>query len=145
MIGVLLISAFAAAQPDAGQVMQEIQRSHIDANVPDSADFEKFLRRDLADYFSTARKKKGVQVEHEPLRKGPTQSGVSYPKFYLWIRIGGGKNPQDRGAVRLAAIEKKRFEVTDFISEEAIRKDPKGIYGIFPAQVCETIRGKMIQ
>jgi hypothetical protein len=124
MIGVLLISALAAAQPDVGQVVQDIQRSHIDANVPDSGDFEKFLRRDLADYFSTARNKKGVPVEYELLRRGPTQSGVGYPKFYLWVRIAGGKNSQDRGAVRVAAIGKKRFEITDFVSEEAIRKKP---------------------
>ncbi len=143
MIGVLLISALAAAQPDAGQVVQDIQRSHIDANVPDSADFEKILRRDLADYFSTARNKKGIPVEYEPLRRGPTQSGVSYPKFYLWVRIAGGKNSQDRGAVRVAAIEKKRFEITDFVSEEAIRKSPDQLYSVFPAAVCETIKGKM--
>ncbi len=139
----LLISVLAATQPDAGQVLQDIQRSHINANVPDSADFENFLRRDLAAYFAAAGKKKSVLVEHESLRKGPTQSGVSYPKFYLWVRIAGGKNPKDRGAVRLAAIDKKRFEVTDFVSEESIRNDPNGIYRIFPAPVCETIKAKV--
>jgi len=111
--------------------------------VPDSADFEKVLRRDLAAYFATARKKKDVPVEYEPLRRGPTQSGVSYPKFYLWVRVSGGKTPKDRGAVRIEAIEKKRFAVTDFVPEETIRADPNGIYQVFPAQVCETIKGKV--
>ena len=143
MIGVLLIFALAAAQPDAGQVLRYIQKSHIDANVPDSTDFEKFLWRDLAEYFSTTRNRKVTSLEYEPLRQGPTQSGVSYPKFYLWVRIAGGKNPQDRGVVRVAAIEKKRFEVTDFVSEETILKDFDKLYGVFPAAVCETIKGKM--
>jgi hypothetical protein len=139
----LLILMFAAGQSDASRVMQDIQSSHIDANVPDSADFEKFLRRDLADYFAVARKKKGVPVEFEPLRREPTQSGVGYPKFYLWVGIDGAKNPQDRGAVRLQAIEKKRFEVTHYFSEEAIRNDPNAIYRVFPAQVCERIKAKL--
>ena len=143
MIGVLLICALAPAQPDAGQVFGEIQKSHTDADVPDSAAFEKFLLRDLAEHFSTARNRKGIAVEYELLRQGPTHSGVSYPKFYLWVRIAGGKDPQDRGAVRVSAIEKKRFEVTDFVSEEAILNDFDQLYAVFPAAVCETIKGKI--
>jgi hypothetical protein len=143
MIGLLLVCALAAAEPDAGPVLREIQQSHTDANVPHSSDFDKFLVRDLAEYFSTARHRVGTAVEYEPLRRGPTHSGVSYPKFYLWVRIDGGKNPQDRGAVRVAAIEKKRFEVTDFVSEEAILKDFDQLYTVFPAAVCETIKERM--
>ena len=152
-MAVFLMLALLAGQPDAGQadsgrpsaeqVIRDIQGSHIDANVPESADFEKFLRRDLVAYFSTARKKKGVSVDYEPLRRGPTQSGVSYPKFYLWVRVAGGKTSKDRGAVRVEAIEKKRFEVTDFVSEETIRAAPNGIYEIFPAQVCVKIQEKV--
>jgi hypothetical protein len=152
-MAVFLIFVLVAGQPDGGQadagrpsaeqVMRDLQRSHIDANVPASADFENFLRRDLAAYFSTARKKKDVSVDYEPLRRGPTQSGVSYPKFYLWVRIASGKSSKDRGAVRIEAIDKKRFEVTDFMSEDAIRSAPNSIYGIFPAQVCEKIKEKV--
>jgi hypothetical protein len=128
--------------PGAGEVMRDIQDSHIDANTPDSADFEAFLKRDLAAYFAKARKKT-VSVDYEPLRRGPTQSGVGYPKFYLWVTIAGGKSPADRGAVRVAAIEKKRFEVTDFVSEEAVRTNPSAIYQVFPAPVCDKINAKM--
>jgi hypothetical protein len=145
MLAAFLVSVLVAASPDAGAAspLQDMQRSHIDANVAESADFERFLRRDLAEYFSATRRAKQVSVEYELLRRGPTQSGVSYPKFYLWVRIAGGQKPQDRGAVRVAAIEKKRFEVTDFVSEEAIRKDPNGIYRVFPLPVCETIKAKV--
>jgi hypothetical protein len=65
--------------------------------------------------------------------------------FYLWVQIAGGKSPQDRGAVRLKAIDKKRFEVTDFVPEDMIRSDPAGIYRVFPAPVCERIKAKVTQ
>lgn len=132
----------AIATPKAGdRPMLEISRSHIDANVPAAEDFDKFMRRDLAGYFAATFK--DLPVHYELLRDGPTQSGVSYPKFYLWVTIGGGKSPQQRGAVRLAAIERKRFEVSDFISEDEVKKDPTGIYRVFPAPVCEKINAKM--
>lgn len=143
MVALPLVLILTAAQSTGGQVMQDIQQSHIEANVPARADFERFLRRDLAAYFAQVRKKKNLTVEFELLRDGPTQSGVSYPKFYAWVRVAGGRSSNDRGAVRLAAIEKKRFDVTDFVSEEVIRHDPEGIYRLFPAQVCERIKAKL--
>lgn len=147
MFDTLLISLlfFATAQQSADQATQDIQRSHIEANVPAPADFDRFLQRDLRSYFAQARKSEEVRVEFELLREGPTQTGVSYPKFYAWVRVDGGKSPADRGAVRLAAIEKKRFEVTDFVSEQAVRKDPDGISQIFPGAVCERIKSKLEQ
>jgi hypothetical protein len=114
---VSLLSVLLAGQPGTDQSLRDIQASHIEANVPSSTDFEKFLQRDLSRYFSVTRKQKSLRVEFELLRDEPTQSGVSYPRFYAWVRVAGGKSPEDRGAVRLAAIEKKRFEVTDFLSE----------------------------
>lgn len=120
-----------------------ITESHITENVPDAADFERFLQRDLQTYFADARKEPGVTVDYEPLRRGVTQSGLSYPRFYLWVRISGGKSTADRGAVRLSAIDKKRFEITDFVSEQTIRDNPDSISTIFPALVCETIRTKV--
>ena len=121
MIAALLVAFLAATQPTGEQLTQDIQRSHIEANVPGPGEFEKLLKRDLASYFAQARKKKNLPVEFELLRDGPTQSGVSYPKFYAWVRIAGGKSPEDRGAVRLAAIEKKRFEVTVSCSSNSQR------------------------
>lgn len=101
------------------------------------------MRRDLATYFAQVRKKKIAQVEFQLLRDAPTQSGPAYPKFYASVVVAGGKSPQDRGAVRLAAIDKKRFEVTDFVSEEMIREDPDSIYQLLPAPVCEKIKAKL--
>jgi len=141
--GLFLVSLMAAAQPSQEQAIREIQRSHIEGNVPGPADFDKFLRRDLAAHFAKVRRKKMVPVDFELLRDGPTQSGIAYPKFYAWVRIAGGKSSDDRGAVRLAAIDKVRFDVTDFVSERMIRKDPEGISRLFPGQVCERIVVKL--
>lgn len=77
------------------------------------------------------------------LRDGPTQAGVAYPKFYVWVRVFEGASVVDQGAVRLAAIEKREFQVTDFLSERTIRADPKVIYRVFPAPVCDRINGKL--
>jgi hypothetical protein len=143
MLGALLVTLLVADPPSPEQVMRDIQRSHIEANVPAPADFDKLLRRDLENHFAELRKKKGLRVEYELLRDGPTQSGVAYPKFYAWVRVAGGSSPDDRGAVRLTAIEKKRFAVTDFVSERTIKTEPDGITRLFPAQVCERIRSKL--
>jgi hypothetical protein len=132
----LLVLPFLLACPPVG-----ISRSHIDANVPAAEDFDKLLLRDLAGSFAATFK--DLPIHYEMLRDGPTQSGVAYPKFYLWVTIGDGKSPQQRGAVRVAAIEKKRFEVSDFFSEDAVKKDPTGIHRVFPAPVCERINAKV--
>jgi hypothetical protein len=145
MIAAPLILLLAVAQLTPEQVVRDIQRSHIEANVPETADFETFMRRDLGAYFAQVRKKKMIPVDFELLRDGPTQSGVSYPKFYAWVRVTGGKLSEDRGAVRLVAIDKERFEVTDFLSEEMVRRDPEAIYQLFPRQVCERIKAKVAQ
>jgi hypothetical protein len=143
MLAVAAIYAVLVAQTSAEQAMRETQRLHIEANVPAPADFNQLLRRDLVGYFEQARSKKGVAVQFELLRDGPTQSGVAYPKFYAWVTVDGGESAEDRGAVRVAAIEKKRFEVTDFVSELQIQNDLTSIEAVFPAQVCERIRDKV--
>src|SRR5580704_15950144 len=103
--------------------LRGVQRSQIEAHVPPRVDFNGILTRDLSSYFSAARTQKAVAVDFEMLRDGPTQVGVSYPKFYVWVRVAGGKSADDRGAVRLAAVDRKRFVVTDFVSERFIRSD----------------------
>jgi hypothetical protein len=123
MLTALTLALLLTAQAAPEQALQEIQRSHIEANVPGPADFDRFLLRDLGAYFAKARNQKAVPVTYELLREGPTQTGFSYPKFYVWVRVNGGKSPDDRGAVRLEAIDREHFEVTNFVSENAIKND----------------------
>ncbi len=70
-------------QNAAEKMVQQIEQSHIDGNVPAAKDFHKFLVRDLQKYFSSLLETK-VLVEYELLRDGPTQSGVSFPKYYAY-------------------------------------------------------------
>jgi hypothetical protein len=121
---------------------ESVSESHIRANVPDEKDFEKFLKRDLEQYFKET-KRKTVTVEYELLRKGPTQSGIAYPKFYAWLTIRDRGTILEEGAVRVAAVEKKHFDVTDFLSKADIERSPMSLDRIFPRAVADTIRERL--
>lgn len=142
MLGVMKIQFLAvvlslATQPVAAQV--ELQRAHIEANVPQSGDFERFLKRDLLAYFNQSGGSSVTSVEVQPLRVGPTQSGVAYPKFYLWVKALAGTAVQQEGAVRVAAIRRTRFEVTDFLSVAGIQAKPSEVGTVFPAALVPAI------
>jgi len=88
----ILLCALVGACQSLGDSVAE---SHVKANVPDEMDFDVFLKRDLAEYFKEA-KKQSVVVEYELLRKGATQSGTAFPKFYAWVTVkaDGSKKEQ---------------------------------------------------
>ncbi|WIT12170.1 hypothetical protein PFX98_00780 [Paucibacter sediminis] len=121
-----------AAQPD-------LQRSHIEVNLPPQEVFESYLRRDLLGYFNRAATQTATAVESRPLRNGPTQSGTSYPKFYIWVKVYAGTTVQNEGAVRVAAVERTHFDVTDFLSKSNIQANPSEVGGIFPAALVPAI------
>ena len=106
--------------------------------MPSDSDFEPFLRRDLKAFF-TDRFKSPVSVEPVLLRDGPTQSGVSYPKYYAWVVISVDEKTVDQGAVRLEAVDKARFVVTTFLSAETIRNNPEAVSKVFPLALIEVI------
>ena len=141
MIHVLAAAALLAQQPTP-DAFQEIQRSHIEANVPSPDAFDRLLTRDLEAYFK-ANTGKLIRVKHELLRDGPTQSGVAYPKFYLWVQASEGKRVAEQGAIRVAAVERKEFQVTDFLAEADIRANPAALNKVFPAAVSERIKSKL--
>jgi hypothetical protein len=117
-----------------------LQLSHIEANVPAPALFRSFLDRDVLAYFNANGLPKADRVEVRLLRDAPTQSGVSCPKYYAWAKIYEGSELRQSGAVRLAAIEKVRFEVTDFVSQSQVRQGSGNIERIFPAALLQAIR-----
>jgi hypothetical protein len=139
---VALALVFLVAQDPTSSAMREIQRMHIEANVPPGDDFDRFLRRDLEVYFARSHGD-DVRVDWEMLRDGPTQSGVAYPKFYAWVHVNQHGTVVDQGAVRLAAIDRKRFDITHFVPERTIRANPSGLSLVFPALVCEEIRVRL--
>ncbi len=139
-ISLLLVAGvvITCAQPQG----ESIAESHVRANVPDEKDFAKFLKRDLEQYFKDSTKKT-VTVEYELLRNGPTQSGIAYPKFYAWVTVRDNTTVIDQGAVRVAAVEKKHFDVTDFVSEADIKDAPMILDRIFPKPVADKIRERL--
>jgi hypothetical protein len=134
--------ASKSAHRSASDPMARIAESHIRGNVPAKPKFDKYLRRDLTTYFSRASGKK-VAVDYEFLRDGPTQTGISFPKYYLWVKVRGGKKLLDQGAVRLAAIDQKRFEVTDYLPKAEMKKAPEQIDWVFPGPVGDRIRQRL--
>ncbi len=138
----LLLSTIAMSSVGYGQgVIESIAESHIKGNVPDEKDFRNFLIRDLQAYFKESLKK-DVRVDYELLRKGPTQTGIAFPKFYAWIKIYEGGSLIDEGVVRLAAIEKKRFTITNYLGKSEIKRNPQSVEGVFPKPLVEIIKEK---
>ena len=135
-----LLALVLCALPVA--VGQSITDSHVQAHVPDAKDFRAYFIRDASAYL-TKKAGKPVAADYELLRDGPTQSGVAYPKFYAWVRAtDGDKRLVFEGAMRLAAIEKKRFEVTDFLTKQEIVAAPTRIEEMFPRLLLPKIREK---
>lgn len=137
MLSLVMTAALALTQ------LPEISQSHIDANVPSEDDFDTLLERDLTAHLRALEGDPSLSVDYELFRREPTQSGVSYPKFYAWVRSRSEGAAVERGAVRLEAIEKRRFRVTDYFSEDRIREQPELIYEVFPVSICEDIERKL--
>jgi hypothetical protein len=139
---IALTSPAQQAPPEqAEEITRQIQQSHIDGNVPAASDFDTFLKRDLTVYFSLPGKP-APTVEYELLRDGPTQTGIAYPKFYVWVRVTLEGQPVREGAVRLAAIEKTHFEITHFIASSEIVSNPSQLDAVFPPPVVVAILEK---
>jgi len=129
------------ADPVAETVMDKIAESHVEANVPKDSEFEKILKAELIRYFAQLH---GTQLDisYELLRREPTQSGVAYPKYYLWALVKQSGVTKEEGAIRVAAIDQSSFEVTHFVPKKAIAANSADIESIFPAALIENIRDR---
>lgn len=137
-IAVSIILGLFAGGACAQTLESEIANSHIRANVPEAKDFDALLRRDVASFFST-RAGKAVRVEYRLLRNQPTQSGVAFPKYYAWVKVFVGDSLFEQGVIRLAAENRERFEVLNYLEASAIRANPVEAASIFPAPLVPTI------
>lgn len=118
-------------------VAQTLADDHIAANVPSNANFAQFIIRDLSIWFKN-KTNETPDVKWSLLRDDPTQTGISYPKYYVWARFKFGKHSQ-HGALRLAAVQQDHFEVTDWMPREEILKNPEKVGKIFPASLIDAI------
>lgn len=131
-VALVLLPGLAASQTP-------LQQSHIEANVPSQQNFGPLLQRDLLAYFKSTGVASASSVEYQLLRKEPTQSGVAYPKFYAWVKVNSGSQLLLEGAVRVAAIEQKKFEVTNFLPRKQVQGVPSEVSAIFPSPLVPTI------
>jgi hypothetical protein len=111
--------------------------SHIEGNVPASQNFDTYMKRDLASFLCEGAQ--NCRVEYGLLREGPTQTGIAYPKFYVWVVRFQQDKVLTQGAARVAAIDKQPFHVTDFLSREQILESPQQVGSIFPAPLVSKI------
>lgn len=138
-LGDVAVAAQSISRIEAERRIAALHASHIEANVPDESEFSRFLERDLNAYFAS----RGVSdpaIQFELLRQGPTQSGIAYPKFYLWVQVSSGRDQLTAGAVRVAAVQREHFQITDWLTAEEIRADPHRLGSIFPAALVDAIR-----
>jgi hypothetical protein len=135
----LLIVLLSLALPSHAQAQPWIQAGHIAANVPDEAMFAEILNRDLLAYFRANGSATATNVQVRLLRNAPTQSGVSYPKYYAWVQVYAGAANLTEGAVRLAAIERIRFEVTDYIPKSKAKENSELLESVFPRALVQEI------
>jgi len=138
----LALVCTAASTATAQSIIDQIAGSHVEANVPRESDFDAFMKRDLEVYFKGVTGK-AVEVKYELLRNGPTQTGIAYPKFYLWVEAYEKNSRLREGAVRVAAIEKKNFSVTNFLERTEIGQNPEILYSVVPRSVADKIKEKI--
>ena len=141
-VTIVLLVTLCASVGACQSVGDSIAESHVKANVPEEKDFDVFMKRDLTEYFKEA-KKQSVVIEYELLRKGATQSGTAFPKFYAWVIVRVDGKLIEEGAVKVAAMEKKRFAVYDYLSRSEIEGDVGRLSQIFPAPVTDKIKEKL--
>jgi hypothetical protein len=115
------------------------QQSHIDGNVPPRESFTQFLQRDLLAFFRAGNTPSATSVEYSLLRESATQSGVTFPKFYAWVKVFAGSTVIQEGAVRLAAVNRTHFEVTNFLSAQQVIASPSDVSSIFPSPLVSIV------
>jgi len=139
---IMLGSSLALFQSFQTSVIDSIAESHISENVPNEDVFDSLLKRDLEAYFKEV-KKKAIIIEYELLLKGPTQTGIAYPKFFAWVVIRDRETLIEDGAVRVAAIDKEHFSVHDYLGRAEIERDPEKLYKMVPRVVVDKIKEKI--
>jgi hypothetical protein len=136
----VLVLVCCAVGSNAQDPMTAVANSHIEGNVPKGKAFDEYLTRDLTSYFCKGEKE--CRIEYELLRNGPTQSGTSYPKYYLWTRCWVKEKLMTEGAVRVAAIDQNGFYVTNFVSGTDILAAPEQVGQVFPSALVGKIVSK---
>lgn len=125
---------------DPAEMIWEISQANIIGNTPSKTDFHGFMVRDLTEYFR--QKYKHCRITYEMLQDEPTQAGVGYPHYYVWVKVYQQNSLVTQGAARLSAMNGTSFYLTDFASHIQIRTNPRVSTDPFPSCLLETIMEK---
>ncbi len=109
-----------------------------ETRLPNEAAFKKELKHFFDEKYGYP-----TEIELEILRKHPTQTGVSLPKFYLWVAVLNNKQVLEQGAVRLAQYDSASFDITHYVKLEDIRDNLENFGRVFPESVADSIRKKL--
>lgn len=139
MLRTLPILLILICIPLVASAQTPLQTSHIEANVPPANSFHAFLQRDILTFFQDVTTPTATRVEFTLLRDAPTQSGVAFPKYYLWVKAFAGAELVEEGAVRVAAVERQSFEVLHYINKAKVKESPTEVGSIFPAPLVPKI------
>jgi hypothetical protein len=136
---VTLVLAVSLICSSCNKGLGRLSEDHIRGNVPEQKAFDNLLHRDLTSFLKSQSK----SVEHTEvtlLRNGPTQTGISFPKYYAWVRGLSERGVVIEGAVRLAAVGRTHLDVTHFLSRQQILNDPESLMSVFPSALIPEIR-----
>ena len=134
---------FAVVGNVPAQSMPEaLQNNHIEANVPPEDVFFAYLERDVLAYLQAEIAPSIATVKTTLLREAPTQSGLAYPKFYLWVVATSKDGTVIEGAARVAAVDRIGFEITTFLSSKEINAEPQAVASTFPALLVPDIESR---
>ena len=127
-------------------VMQQIRSDQIAANVPPNSRFHEYLERDVR-AFLIQRNQEDVPFSVDLLRTQPTQVGIAFPKYYVWIEASSPTQGDISGAARLAAVNGREFSIQEFITRREINSQPDALTRTFPSRlvphIVEQARGRI--
>src|SRR5258706_14024913 len=104
------VVAFVLSSPAAAEAsLADVRQSHVTANVPPQEVFDPLLRRDLLAFFKHSTVPTATGVEYQLLRETSTQSGVAYPKYYLWVKVLAGSVVGQKGGAGGGVAVGERF------------------------------------
>jgi hypothetical protein len=76
-------------------------------------------------------------LEFELLRGTGTTTGISFPKYYVWIKLNSQGQDVEQGIVRLAEVDTAQYEVTDYFSSADIKRAQHKVYETFPRDIAD--------
>jgi len=119
-------------------VLRLNQNESVHEGIPDEKTFEPLLIRVLSSYFEDDRFK-NLQFRYMLLADHPFQSGIAFPKYYLWIEKYDGSRFIGQGVMEIAAIDQTRLGVIEFTSKKDLETDREWIKQHYPPEVCQSI------